>query len=69
MKPPPKSMRAAIATVDRTAGSPPSRGRGLTPPAAMTAPGTPLTPVARVNPTVERKVQRPMPPGFNGGQR
>jgi hypothetical protein len=50
-------------------GSPPTRGRGLTPPASMTNAGKMLTPVPRVQPNIERTVQRPIPDKFSGGDR
>lgn len=68
MASPPRSMLPrAIKVV--AGGSPPTRGRGVSPPASMTSAGKPLTPVARVQPTVDRTVQKPMKDSFTGGDR
>ncbi len=63
MAPPPRSMQSR-SPKGSGGGSPPTRGRGVTPPASMTRQIKMLDPVPRVQPNIERTVQKPMPDGF-----
>ncbi len=68
MASPPRNMQAR-GPKSSGGGSPPTRGRGMTPPAAMSRVTQALAPNARVQPTVERKVGRQLPDGYSGGDR
>lgn len=63
---PPRNMQSR-SPKSSGGGSPPTRGRGLTPPAAMARAGKMLNPVPRVQPNIDRTVQKPLSDKYSGG--